>query len=168
MRDSRLEAERWQRRAENNLEFGRLALREGFFSQACFIAQQSAEKALESLAYGAGERVALRHSLVELSARMRARVPALEALLELAGILDQYYVAARYPNGLPGGTPFEAFSQRQARSHRGGTAVPHPGRRGRSHGVEGVTGSDTRARHLVPSDSPRTRAAGAELDEVAA
>lgn len=115
MRDSRSEAERWLRQAENDLEFGRLALREGFFAQACFIAQQSAEKALKSLAYAAGERVVLGHSLVELSTRLRTHLPAVAGLLELAGILDQYYVATRYPNGLPGGTPFEAFSQRQAR-----------------------------------------------------
>jgi HEPN domain-containing protein len=115
MRDSRSEAERWLRQAENDLEFGRLALREGFFAQACFIAQQSAEKALKSLAYAAGERVVLGHSLVELSTRLRTQLPAVAGLLELAGILDQYYVATRYPNGLPGGTPFEAFSQRQAR-----------------------------------------------------
>ncbi len=115
MRDSRSDAERWLRQAENDLEFGRLALRECFFAQACFIAQQSAEKALKSLAYAAGERVVLGHSLVELSARLRTHLPAIAELLELAGILDQYYVATRYPNGLPGGTPFEAFSQRQAR-----------------------------------------------------
>lgn len=44
--------------AQHDLEFGRLALREGYFAQACFIAQQSAEKAVKSLAYGAGERQA--------------------------------------------------------------------------------------------------------------
>lgn len=33
---------------------------------------------------------------------------------EGADILDQYYVAIRYPNGLPGGVPFEAFGQAQA------------------------------------------------------
>lgn len=68
MRDSASEAERWLRQAENDLMFGRLALQEGFFHQACFV----------------------------------------------AGLLDQYYVAARYPNGLPGGAPFEAFSRAQA------------------------------------------------------
>ena len=115
MRDSRSEAQRWRRQAENDLEFGRLALREGFFAQACFIAQQGAEKALKALAYAAGERVVLGHSLVELSARLRVHVPSVEPLMELAGILDQYYVATRYPNGLPGGTPFEAFGERQAR-----------------------------------------------------
>jgi hypothetical protein len=43
------------------------------------------------------------------------RILKVEAQTELAEILDQYYVATRYPNGLPGGTPFEAFGERQAR-----------------------------------------------------
>ena len=42
------------------------------------------------------------------------RVPELEDLRELSGILDQYYVSTRYPNGLAGGVPFEAFGESQA------------------------------------------------------
>ena len=115
MRDERLEGERWLRQAENDLAFGRLALRERFFSQACFVAQQCAEKALKSIAYGSGDRLVVGHSLVELVDRLRDRVPALADLREIAGILDQYYIPTRYPNGLAGGVPFEAFGGRQAR-----------------------------------------------------
>ncbi len=115
MRDERAEAERWLRQAENDLEFGKLAVREGYWAQACFIAQQSAEKALKSMAYGAGERVVIGHSLVELVDSLAQRFPDLALLRELAGLLDQYYIPTRYPNGLPGGVPFEAFSERQAR-----------------------------------------------------
>jgi HEPN domain-containing protein len=114
MRDSSAEAQRWLRQAENDLAFGEVAVREGYFSQACFVAQQTAEKALKSLAYGQGERIVLGHSIVELVGRLARSLPGLEALRERAGLLDQYYVAARYPNGLPGGVPFEAFGERQA------------------------------------------------------
>lgn len=115
MKDSHGEAVRWLRQAENDLEFGRLALREGFFHQACFIAQQAAEKALKSMLYALGERVVLGHSLVELLARLADRVPEIAARGEAAVVLDQYYVATRYPNGLPGGVPFQAFGGTQAR-----------------------------------------------------
>ncbi len=115
MRDSAAEAQRWLRQAENDLAFGELAVREGFFAQACFVAQQTAEKALKSLAYGAGERVVIGHSIVELADRLAPSVPEIAKLRERAGLLDQYYVATRYPNGLPGGVPFEAFGERQAR-----------------------------------------------------
>lgn len=115
MRDERAEGERWLRQAENDLAFGRLALREGYFAQACFIAQQSAEKALKSIAYASGDRLVIGHSLVELVERLIDRVPGLAAFREAAGTLDQYYIPTRYPNGLAGGVPFEAFGERQAR-----------------------------------------------------
>jgi HEPN domain-containing protein len=114
MRDSRAEALRWLRQAENDLAFARLALREGFAAQTCFVCQQTAEKALKAMAYDAGERLVFGHSLVELVEHLHGRVQALSALREAAGLLDQYYIATRYPNGLAGGVPFEAFSRRQA------------------------------------------------------
>jgi HEPN domain-containing protein len=115
MRDSRGEGERWLRQAENDLGFARVAVRERFFAQACFFAQQVSEKALKAVAYASGERTVIGHSLVELVARLAPAFPALEPLREAAGILDQYYVPTRYPNGLAGGVPFEAFGERQAR-----------------------------------------------------
>ena len=46
MKDPLKEAQRWLAQAENDLEFARLAVRGKFFAQACFICQQSGEKAL--------------------------------------------------------------------------------------------------------------------------
>ncbi len=114
MKDSRAEATRWLRQAENDHAFAELAVREGFCAQACFLAQQVAEKALKAIAYARGERVVLGHSLVELVERFGTPLPTLQNLRETAGVLDQYYVPTRYPNGLPGGVPFEAFSRQQA------------------------------------------------------
>ena len=114
MWDARVEAERWRRQAANDLAFARVALRERFYSQACFIAQQSAEKAVKAIAYGLGERTVIGHSLVTLISRYADRAPGLNDLRELGGILDQYYVPTRYPNGLAGGVPFEAFGESQA------------------------------------------------------
>ena len=114
MRDRHAEAERWLRQAEHDLAFGRLALKERFFAQACFVAQQTGEKALKAIAYAQGERVVIGHSLVELVSRLQDRVSTLRARREDAGILDQYYVPTRYPNGLAGGVPFEAFGESQA------------------------------------------------------
>ena len=39
-----------------------------------------------------------------------------EKLLVLGGELDQYYIATRYPDALPGITPADAFSEAQART----------------------------------------------------
>lgn len=114
MWDARAEADRWRRQAANDLAFARVAVREHFYAQACFIAQQAAEKAVKAIAYGLGERAVLGHSLVTLISRYEDRARDLGDLREPAGILDQYYVPTRYPNGLAGGVPFEAFGESQA------------------------------------------------------
>ena len=114
MWDARAEADRWRRQADNDLAFARVAVRERFYAQACFVAQQAAEKAVKAIAYGLGERTVLGHSLVALISRYADPVPELHDLRELGGILDQYYVPTRYPNGLAGGVPFEAFGESQA------------------------------------------------------
>jgi HEPN domain-containing protein len=73
-----------------------------------------AERWLRQAEHDLAERVVIGHSLVELAGRLQDRVPALRARREDAGILDQYYVPTRYPNGLAGGVPFEAFAESQA------------------------------------------------------
>ena len=103
MWDARAEADRWRRQAENDLAFARIAVRERFHAQACFIAQQAAEKAVKSIAYGLGERTVIGHSLVVLGSRYMDRVPELRDLREQAESA-----------GLAGGVPFEAFGEAQA------------------------------------------------------
>ena len=114
MWDAGTEADRWRRQAVNDLAFARVALREQFYAQACFTAQQASEKAVKAIAYGLGERTVFGHSLVTLISQYSDRALELRDLRELAGILDQYYVPTRYPNGLAGGVPFEAFGESQA------------------------------------------------------
>lgn len=114
MKRPRAEAERWLAQAENDLAFAELGAREGFAAQACFLCQQSADKALKALHYLAGERFVPGHSLVELIGPLASRHPELAALADATRELDQFDVPARYPNGLPGGTPFEVFTARQA------------------------------------------------------
>ena len=114
MRSPLREAERCFLQAESDLQFARLAVREGFFAQACFICQQCGEKVLKSLAYSRGERLVLGHSLYSLVGRLSGAFPELETFKQDAGLLDQYYVATRYPNGLPDGAPFQVFREDQA------------------------------------------------------
>ena len=113
MKEARAEALRWLRQAENDLEFARVGLREGYYAQVCFQCQQVAEKSLKSIHYGRlGKRIVYGHSLVELAEGLNVE-PELRD--ELA-VLDQYYIPTRYPNGLPGGTPYQAYPKRQAES----------------------------------------------------
>ncbi|MGA2640969.1 MAG: HEPN domain-containing protein [Spirochaetia bacterium] len=111
MKEPRVEALRWLRQAENDLQYARLGLREGFSAQVCFLCQQIAEKALKSVHYGKlGKRIVYGHSLVELAQELSV---GFDLHRELA-LLDQYYIPTRYPNGLPGGAPYEVYSLAQA------------------------------------------------------
>ena len=111
MWDGSEEARRWLAQAENDLEFARLALREEFYHQACFVAQQSAEKSLKAIGYGLGDRTIIGHSVVTLVERYAERVGGLGRLMEDAGVLDQFYIPTRYPNGLPGGVSLRRVSR---------------------------------------------------------
>lgn len=103
------EARRWLKQAEVDLGAAK-ALSESFPALACFHAQQAAEKALKAILYGAGERPVLGHGVGELGGRVVEHDPAYEGLRREVAKLDRYYVATRYPNGLPeGGDPSEAF-----------------------------------------------------------
>lgn len=108
------EAQRWLAQARSEIAFARVGLREGFYAQACFHCQQSAEMALKALHYLGGARLVIGHSLVELLAPLAETHPDLASLRSVAARLDQLYIPTRYPNGLPGGVPAEVFSQEQA------------------------------------------------------
>ena len=114
MRRPEAEARRWLAQAESDLAFAEVGVREGFFAQACFTCQQAGEKALKALHYVRGARAVLGHSLAELLAALVSEEPALGDLRDAARQLDQYYIPTRYPNGLPGGIPADAYTSRQA------------------------------------------------------
>ncbi len=77
-----------------------------------FNSQQSAEKAVKAVHYGSGERFVTGHSIFKLLSTLQQKVSG--DIIEKAKVLDQFYIAARYPNGLPGGAPYEVFTQSQA------------------------------------------------------
>ena len=108
------EAKRWLASAEHELESARYLARGGYSAQACFGAQQAAEKAVKAVHYAVGARGVLGHSVRGLIERLDPPVSILAALTEEARTLDLYYVPTRYPNGLQEGTPAEAFSAAQA------------------------------------------------------
>ena len=114
MWDSAAEARRWWLQAENDLGFARIALREAYYHQACFIAQQAAEKSVKAVGYHLGDRTVLGHSVVVLLDQYKERAPELARLRPAASVLDLYYIPSRYPNGLPGGIPFQTFTESQA------------------------------------------------------
>ena len=111
MKNQEGEAVRWFLQAEDDFRFVEWLRQEGtFFDKGCFVAQQAAEKALKACLYAAGERHVLTHSSYEIAERLSRREGAFLSILDEAKRLDRYYIPTRYPNGLPGGVPFQVYS----------------------------------------------------------
>jgi len=106
----------WLRQAQDDYRFGRAALAGRFHAQACFIAQQVAEKAVKAVHYTLSGRPVMGHSVQALLRRLNARAQVTDDLVTRGGELDQYYVSTRYPDALPGVVPSDAFSKTQARA----------------------------------------------------
>ena len=116
MKNTLKEALRWFLQAKDDWLFVQWIHREGvFFDKGCFIAQQAGEKALKACLYGMGERCVLGHSLFELMERLKEVDPSFGEIADAARRLDRFYIPTRYPNGLPGGSPFQAFTAEDLR-----------------------------------------------------
>ncbi len=93
-------AERWLRFAKEDMRMAELAYDEGLHAQACFHAQQVAEKMLKGHLQGRGRRPPRTHNIVDL-----ARLATKEALPKDLGrrlaALDAFYLTTRYPDAVP-------------------------------------------------------------------
>ncbi len=105
------EAERWLAQAKRDLDDARFAASGARWNLACFLAQQAAEKALKAFLYDRGAEAVWGHSVAELCTDAGAQDPDFETLGKDAAALDQYYIPTRYPNGLPGGIPADAYAE---------------------------------------------------------
>ena len=120
MNDPAREAKRWFLQAADDLKFVLWIRDEGvFFDKGCFLAQQAGEKALKACLYGLGRRRVFGHSLLELTLELCSVQDLFSEAMDPARRLDRFYITARYPNGLPGGSPFQAFTHDDLRQAAG-------------------------------------------------
>jgi len=96
--------------AEDDLSSAKILMKEGKYGKACFLAQQSAEKAVKALLIAKFRRYETIHSVTELL--KRAKAP--QSLMELGVRLDRHYIPSRYPNAWPYGAPFKHYRDRDA------------------------------------------------------
>jgi HEPN domain-containing protein len=82
----------------------------GFHEHACFLAQQSAEKALKAFLYSRGQGPVLGHSTFVLAGEAARLEPAFAPLADPCRRLDQLYIPTRYPNGLPDNVPHDFYN----------------------------------------------------------
>jgi HEPN domain-containing protein len=117
MKDPELEAVRWLRQAQSDMEVVKTLIVGKHYAQACFYSQQVAEKALKAVLYSQGSRMVFGHSVQDLSRQCIPFDPEFSQVISEAALLDQFYIATRYPNGLPApAIPSETFSLDQAES----------------------------------------------------
>lgn len=108
------EGRRWLLQAERDLDDAIFCLNGGRYNLACFLAQQASEKALKAFLYAKGEERIFSRSVADLLKRAIKHDKEFERCKN-ASVLDKYYIPTRYPNGLPGGVPYEAFDEVDAK-----------------------------------------------------
>ena len=114
-RDDLHEGSRWLDTGAEDLRAARVLMAAGLHARACFAAQQCAEKAVKGVWYACGEDPwghSIQKLIIDCSA-LRERTD-IDVWRERAGGLDRYYIATRYPNGLPDLTPEQSYFRADA------------------------------------------------------
>jgi HEPN domain-containing protein len=112
MKAAEKEALRWFLQSRDDQKFVEWVLKEEvFFDKGCFISQQAGEKALKACLYAMGERRVFGHSLYEMVENISESDARFRQIISEAKRLDRFYIPTRYPNGIPGGSPFQVFDK---------------------------------------------------------
>ena len=94
--------ERWLEKAEDDLRFAHVGLKESFFNQVCFLSQQAVEKSIKALLISKGEVYPKTHKLVDLAEACLKHEKGLERFRKELRVLDEFYIPTRYPDAIPG------------------------------------------------------------------
>ncbi len=110
------EAKRWYQQGGDDLEAAQALLGAQKFAQACFYAQQAAEKGLKAVLIEA-DHDPWGHSCTRLIQNLPEPAQShFSPMIELAVALDKLYIPTRYPDALVELTPSEAFTQGEAQA----------------------------------------------------
>ena len=109
----REEFERWLSQAEYTLRSAENDMKSGFYSWACFKAQQAAEYAVKALLFGLGI-MAYGHSIKRLLDVLSKEVDVPDELFNSARLLDRHYIPPRYPDAYIEGAPYEYYGEKDA------------------------------------------------------
>jgi HEPN domain-containing protein len=107
---SQYEAKRWWLTAQEDLDVAKTLHEAGKYSHACFLAQQSSEKAMKAL-WLSIDADPWGHSIQKLVMQFPQQdlLEATQNWLNFAAYLDKFYIPTRYPNGLPDLTPGQVY-----------------------------------------------------------
>jgi HEPN domain-containing protein len=112
---AKYEANRWLLTAKEDLQAATALKDANMFAHACFMAQQSGEKALKALWFGI-DNDPWGHSIQKLVMQFPQPdlITNLETWIANAAFLDKFYIPTRYPNGLPDLTPGQTYVEQDA------------------------------------------------------
>ena len=86
-----------------------------FWSDACFMAEQTAQMALKAFLFGRGRRMVPIHSVRDLASQCSEVDERFCEAMEWGRVLDRYYITTRYPDALaPPAVPFDSFAEADA------------------------------------------------------
>ncbi|MCK6539330.1 MAG: HEPN domain-containing protein [Anaerolineales bacterium] len=113
--ESLYEAKRWWLTAQDDLEAAKALHEAQKFSHACFLSQQSAEKAVKALWF-AIDSDPWGHSIQKLVMQFPQQdmLNDVQNWILQAAYLDKYYIPTRYPNGLPDLTPSQVYTSQDS------------------------------------------------------
>jgi HEPN domain-containing protein len=114
MKSKKEDSKRWFLQALRDLDDAKFNLSGGRFNVACFLAQQSAEKALKAYLFLKGAEEVWGHSVGELCEDAKNFDEDFKEIESASKSLDKYYIPTLYPNALPGGIPSESFDKSDA------------------------------------------------------
>jgi len=105
--------EAWFSMAEDDLNFAKVGLREKFFSQVCFLSQQTIEKVLKGYLVHLGKTYPKTHKLIDLYSLCGAKF--LEPFKNKIKLIDEFYIPTRCPDGIPGSLPTRISGETDAK-----------------------------------------------------
>jgi HEPN domain-containing protein len=103
------DAARWLKQAEHDLQDAGFTSESGRHALSCFLCHQSAEKAVTAFLVARGAERVWGHALADLCEDAMNFDPSFDLIKTVAVLLDKFYLDTRYPSGLPGGVPAEAY-----------------------------------------------------------
>lgn len=92
----------WLLFAENDLKTAKAAFGEGITNNACFHAHQTVEKCLKAIVLAKEQEVPKNHDLLFLFEKAIVHHSGLTKFKEHCQFHNQFYIATRYPDALPG------------------------------------------------------------------
>ncbi|MHA1912171.1 MAG: HEPN domain-containing protein [Candidatus Kariarchaeaceae archaeon] len=103
----------WLKQSIRDLTIAKKLTDDGYFEWACFIAQQSAEKALKAYFQKKGID-AWGHTLIKFCQDIEEEDSSISQFMDDARLLDKLYIQTRYPNGFSSGSPMDFYSKNDA------------------------------------------------------